>query len=195
MASAMPSANFFILSNPSARHVSSIARKVPAILTSSGITFVAPNPSILPKVNTDGNFGFLLREMICCIATIMCDAMTIGSMQASGMAPCPPLPITLIYNSSVLAMYMPSRKPIFPTGTFVATCWPKMLIGFGFSKTPSLIMMLAPPGAFSSAGWKINFTVPSKSSLMDCKICAVPNKEDVCTSCPQACITPGFCDL
>ena len=182
MASAMPSASFFIFSRPSARQVSSMARKVPAILTSSGMTFVAPRPSILPKVKTDGSFGFLFLEMICCIATMMWEAMTIGSMQASGMAPWPPLPITLIYNSSVLAMYIPSRKPIFPTGTLVATCWPKMLVGVGFCKAPSLIIMLAPPGAFSSAGWKSNLMVPSNSPRTCCKMWAVPKRDAVWTS-------------
>ena len=137
MASAIPSANFFIFAKPSARHSSSIARKVPWILTSSGMMLVAPKPSIFPKVNTDGNLGFLFREIICCMATMMCEAIKIGSMQISGIAPWPPFPFTVRYNSSALAMYIPSRKPIFPTGIFGATCWPKIPAGTGFCKAPS----------------------------------------------------------
>ena len=137
MASAIPSANFFILANPSARHSSSMARKVPWIFTSSGMMLVAPKPSIFPKVKTDGKRGFLFREMICCIATIIWEAIKIGSTQMSGMAPWPPFPFTVRYNSSALAMYMPSRKPIFPTGIFGATCCPKIPEGTGFCKAPS----------------------------------------------------------
>ncbi len=37
-----------------------------------------------------------------------------GSMSSSGVAPCPPLPLTSIYISSVDAMYLPSFMPILP---------------------------------------------------------------------------------
>jgi len=194
MASAMPSASFFIFSNPSARHVSSIARKVPAILTSSGITFVAPILQSYQR-STPMELRVLItrNDLLHRHNDVRSYDNRVNARIRHGTVPpfAYDLDIQFIRTSHVHAL----TESYFPTGTFVATCWPKILAGLGFSKTPSLIMILAPPGAFSSAGWKINFTVPSKSSLMDCKICAVPNKDDVCTSCPQACITPGFCDL
>ena len=82
----------------------------------------------------------------------MCDAIKTGSIFKCGIAPCPPLPITFIYNSSVLAMYLPDRKPTLPHSINGITCCPTMLAGRGFSSAPSFIIILAPPGNFSSAG-------------------------------------------
>ena len=45
-----------------------------------------------------------------------------------------------------------------------------------------------------SATWKQNTTVPCNSSLISLKAFAVPNKIAAWPSCPQACITPSFCD-
>ena len=53
----------------------------------------------------------------------------------------------------------------------------------------------APPGNFSSPGWKSNFILPSNSLRNSCSMRAAPSNEAVCTSCPQACITPSFLDL
>ena len=58
-----------------------------------------------------------------------------------------------------------------------------------------LLINEAPPGAFSSAGWNTSLIVPSNSSRNACRIRAVPRSDDVCTSCPHACITPGTLDL
>ena len=48
--------------------------------------------------------------------------------------------------------------------------------------------------ASSSEGWNTSLTVPCNSSLIDCNTAAAPSKIDICPSCPQACITPSFCD-
>ena len=67
-----------------------------------------------------------------------------------------------------------------------------MACALGFSKAPSSIIKEAPPGKTSSPGWKISLIVPSNWSLIWFKIAAAPSTELVCTSCPQACITPTF---
>ena len=46
----------------------------------------------------------------------------------------------------------------------------------------------------SSAPWKINFTVPSKSLFFD-NISAAPIRMAIWLSCPQACIIPSFIDI
>jgi hypothetical protein len=67
-----------------------------------------------------------------------------------------------------------------------------MLAGAGFANTPSFIIRDAPPGSSSSPGWKISFTVPSNSARSAVRMRAVASNDAVCTSWPQACITPGF---
>ena len=62
---------------------------------------------------------------------------------------------------------------------------------FGWSSTPSRIISEAPPGFFSSPGWKRSTTVPGRSCSTDFSARAVASRIAVCTSCPQACMTPG----
>ena len=61
----------------------------------------------------------------------------------------------------------PDRRPTTPVGNG-HTCSPKIAEGAGLSSAPSLIISLAPPtspcGTPSSAGWKMNFTVPGRSA-------------------------------
>ena len=63
----------------------------------------------------------------------------------------------------------------------------------GFLSTCSLIMSSAPPsspgGAPSSAGWKMNFTVPGTCSFISQSILATPSKMLRWVSWPHACIT------
>ena len=60
---------------------------------------------------------------------------------------------------------------------------PKMASTLGLFITPSSTIYGAPPfspsGAPSSAGWKINLTVPGKSSRMLAKISAAPMSPDI----------------
>ena len=70
---------------------------------------------------------------------------------------------------------------------------------FGLFKTPSFTINSAPPsspsGGPSSAGWKINFTVPFISFFIEAKISAVPINMATWVSWPHACITPTACPL
>ena len=50
------------------------------------------------------------------------------------------------------------------------------------------------PRTPSSAGWKINFTVPWSCSLIWHNSFAVPKPTAICPSCPQACIYPACSD-
>jgi hypothetical protein len=65
---------------------------------------------------------------------------------------------------SIEAIAGPELYPICPTSIFGITWSPKIASGRGLSSAPSLIINPAPPispaGGPSSAGWKINFTVP-----------------------------------
>ncbi len=64
------------------------------------------------------------------------------------------------------------------------------------SNTPSSSINGAPPfspsGAPSSAGWKMNSTVPGNSLRIEASAWAVPIRIAVCASWPHACITPTF---
>ena len=53
---------------------------------------------------------------------------------------------------------------------------------------PSLIMAGAPE-MVSSAGWPINMSVPCHVSLLCTMIAAVPSRDAMWMSCPQACMT------
>ncbi|MCY1220341.1 hypothetical protein D3C87_660620 [compost metagenome] len=54
-------------------------------------------------------------------------------------------------------------------------------------------MRRAPPisalGSFSSAGWKISFTVPGSCAFIEASTSATPMRIATWPSCPQACIT------
>ena len=69
---------------------------------------------------------------------------------------------------------------------------------FGFCMTPFLTISSAPAGCSasgtpSSAGWKMNLTVPGRRSRICVSIRAVASRIAMCVSCPHACITPTSC--
>ena len=76
----------------------------------------------------------------------------------------------------------------------LVTWLPKIALGRGFSRTSSAIIKSAPPsspgGAPSSAGWKMNFTVPGNSSRIEARTDATPICTAVWMSWPHACMTP-----
>jgi len=87
----------------------------------------------------------------------------------------------------ILAIVPPARYLIWPTLPAVPmTCSPKTASGFGFSKAPSFNIRAAPPsspvGAPSSAGWKINFTVPGIWSFIPASTSATPMRIAICVS-------------
>src|SRR3954451_3486006 len=61
------------------------------------------------------------------------------------------------------------------------------------SMTPAATMSRAPPGASSSACWKMNRSAPPGSSAPASRD-AAPSSIAVCPSCPHACIAPGRSD-
>ena len=140
------------------RQLSSIVLIVPAISITEGITLVAPFPSILPKTTTVGIFspGVPFKEFGCInnllISRMISDAIINGLIQSFGIAAWPPFPITEIYNSSELAIYIPVLKPTLPTSILGNTCKARALSTLGLSKTPASIIKLAPPGKTSSPG-------------------------------------------
>ena len=78
------------------------------------------------------------------------------------------------------------------------TCKAKTASGFVSLNKPSSSISLAPQllpadGANrlepSSAGWKMNITVPGRSSFKPASTSAVAMSMAVCASCPQACMT------
>ena len=79
------------------------------------------------------------------------------------------------------------------------TCRPNTASTFGFSSTPSLIISAAPPsspgGGPSSAGWKMNLTVPGSCSRIPARSSATLIRIATWASCPQACMTPTSCPL
>ncbi len=74
------------------------------------------------------------------------------------------------------------------------TCNPKIAFGVGCCSAPSAIIILAPPsspwGGISSAGWKMNFTLPRNCARRPASTLATPIRIAVWQSWPQACITP-----
>src|SRR3990172_8822499 len=78
-----------------------------------------------------------------------------------------------------------------PTGA--GQTWsPKIACGAGSSSTPSVIISCAPL-TDSSAGWKMNLTVPGSRSRIPASTSAVPNRMATWLSWPQACMTPTSC--
>ena len=81
-----------------------------------------------------------------------------------------------------------------PAGCLEVTCRPKMALGVGCCSAPSLIISSAPPsspsGGISSAGWKMNFTLPAISARSPARMVATAIRMATWQSCPQACITP-----
>lgn len=92
-----------------------------------------------------------------------------GSTVFQGMPPCPWLPVMRIFSMSLAAVVAPVRQLTCPSGPGI-TCMAKIASGLSVSNRPSSSIFFAPqlapgPGCTrlepSSAGWKINITVPS----------------------------------
>ena len=85
----------------------------------------------------------------------------------------------VMINWSTAAMAGPIVKPSSPTARAAWVCRPKTALGFGLSNTPSLSIRSAPPsspgGGPSSAGWKMNFTVPGSERFILASTDATPN--------------------
>src|SRR5574343_715021 len=106
------------------------------------------------------------------------------------MAAWQPLPRMVILNSLLEAKTGPllsANSPAFMPGQL----WMPKIASIGKrSNRPSLIISRAPPPP-SSAGWKIRYTVPSKSRWR-ARCWAAASSMAVWPSCPQACILPAW---
>ena len=110
-----------------------------------------------------------------------------------GVAAWPPRPTILIRIRSTEAQTGPARSPTAPAGREFQRWKAKMASTAGSSRTPSSIIAGA-PAAISSAGWKMNLTLPARVSRRRVSISAAAKTAAVWPSCPQACITPGLTD-
>ena len=133
------------------------------------------------------------RLTMVCKPMIICAEVVTGSTLFHGYAPWACLPLTTILNGSTAAMIPPWRYRTLPTSVLALICSPNIASTSGFLSTPSSTMTSAPPrsprGAPSSAGWKINFTLPCNSFFIPVKISAAPINMATWVSCPHACIT------
>ena len=113
-----------------------------------------------------------------------------GSTPSCGMEPWEPFPWMVRKKPSDEEEAAPAgRMPMDPAGSLGITCAPKM--ASTPLRTPLLMIGRAPPGDFSSPGWKMKYTVPGNSFCMEARTLAGPSSMAVCMSCPQAWLTPG----
>ena len=124
---------------------------------------------------------------------MMWAATRMGSRERWGWAAWLPFPLTLMLNLSEAASTGPLRVPTVPAGREGST-WAAMARSTrGSSSTPSSTMR-RPPARPSSAGWKMNFTLPPQPSS-HCGFWAsrraAPRSIAVWASWPQACILPA----
>ena len=120
-----------------------MVRMVPHISAVSGMTLEAAPAWKRPVVKTPKLCGSISRLLISCSAMWMCAAAVMGSMQASGMEPWPPLPWTVMWYCSQLAIVMPPPgTSTMPEGRGIpANTWNMTAAStFGFSSRPLAII-------------------------------------------------------
>ena len=131
----------------------------------------------------------MLRETIDCSAVVMWQAVSTGSIETSGLAPCAPLPSTRMSKKAPPAETTFRRTAKCPSGKPGRLCMAKIASQGKRSNSRSSSIASAPPQP-SSPGWKMKWTMPSKF-LVCARYCAAPSSMVVCPSWPQACIFPG----
>ena len=105
-------------------------------------------------VTTPASTGSTLRATMDCSAETICAAITIGSLPLCGMAPCAPLPVTVMVMLATAAMTGPTFQANCPAGRLGQLWMPKTRFMGKRSNSPSFTIA-SPPPKFSSAGWKI----------------------------------------
>ena len=111
---------------------------------------------------------------------------TIGSAASCGRAACAPLPRSVISKLSAEAASGPSWATTSPTAKRRSTWAPKMAATPSSSPDSSTACA---PRPVSSAGCSTISTSPAAGHAV--RRWAAPTVQVACTSCPQACITPG----
>ena len=143
----------------SARTSAFSARTDSFIVTVSGMMLNVSPACTLPTVITAACCASTSRATIVCSATMMLPAADIGSRAKCGIAPWPPTPRSVIVTRSADAIAAPVRKAMSPAAR-PGMLWIAKIASHGKrSNRPSSIIAFAPP-KFSSAGWKIRFSVP-----------------------------------
>ncbi|MNL29027.1 hypothetical protein D3C87_1506990 [compost metagenome] len=105
-----------------------------------------------------------MREMTVCSAKRMWPAQTSGSTLNSGCEAWAPLPAMSMRKRLLDPMNGPARTPRLPTGRSGQLCKAKTASQGKRSNRPSSIMARAPAWPPSSAGWKMQWMVPSNSA-------------------------------
>lgn len=142
-------------------------------------------------LTTNVSPGFVSRDTIDCSAVTICAAAYTGSTDRCGIPACPAFPITRSSKKSAPERNGPGTATTVPYGAIDSTCATSTM------STPSIApsaIIRSAPARISSAGWKQNRTVPPSSSLSSVSTVEAPSAAATCTSCPQACITPGVRD-
>mmetsp|Transcript_30130 Transcript_30130/g.64364 ORF Transcript_30130/g.64364 Transcript_30130/m.64364 type:complete len:243 (+) Transcript_30130:555-1283(+) len=167
-----------------------MVRMVPPMVVSSGITLKASPALNCVTETTFESKGEDVRDTSVCRATMAAEAATTGSRPRCGMAPCVPFPLKTHLKKTALAMMVPGREATMPVSTLGHTWNPKMAL---MSRRCS--RMCRAPAPPSSAGWKASLIVPRPSFPSACRPVsrrAAPRSIVVCTSCPHACMRPGW---
>ena len=73
--------------------------------------------SISPTVTTAGSTGSTSLETRVCSAVTIWAAMAMASAERCGIAPWPPVPLTLISKASAAAIMGPALVAAFPNGS------------------------------------------------------------------------------
>src|SRR5918998_6454555 len=188
MPCATPRASCSIRSGILRRRSSLKVRTVPPRRAVSGMMLKAVPAPISPTVRTAGPTGSTSLETTVCKAVTIWAAIAMASAERCGIAPWPPVPLTVISKASAAAIMGPAFVAAFPNGSPGHRCSAK--IEPTSSAAPSSTMTLPPPSP-SSAGWKKNLTVPFSLSRIPERACAAPTSMLVCPSWPQACILPS----
>ena len=90
----------------------------------------------IATVTTTESNGETLRDAMVCSAVIRWAAMTIGSTERCGYAPCACFPRIVACQPLAAANIGPEMKPTLPTSISASACSPKTASGFGFAKAP-----------------------------------------------------------
>ena len=112
-------------------------------------------------LTTAASSGGVWRLTIVCSASTICDATTTMSMPRCGQAAWVPRPRMVMPKLSAEASAGPGRMANSPASRFGRLCMPYTAAIGNFSNSPSRTITPA-PATFSSAGWKMKCTVPSK---------------------------------
>ena len=108
----------------------------------------------------------MLREMMLCRAVTICALASRASLPTCGMAAWQPVPSITSLKRLLDAITAPVRRPMLPAGSPGQLCTPNTASTAKRSNRPSLIISAAPAPP-SSAGWKMNCTMPSKLRCLD----------------------------